>query len=113
MEPIYFLSIALMIVVAIAASAQQAASDVASSDFDLAQILLYIQKRDTSIAEWVEKYRQAEHESDAKKNEALTRLVAALNRSAAASEASVRAPEFDQKLKCFARCLWEGRHGSF
>ena len=93
-----------MILVAIAVSDQQAASAI-NGDSELVQILLYIQERDRSIAEWVEQDRlveqeadakkneaereadekknEAAREADAKKNEALAGLVAALNRSAA------------------------------
>lgn len=102
MKLIYVFSIAFMILVAVAVSDQQAGD----------------QERDTSVAEWMEQYRvaeqeadakkneaereknegkreknEAEREADAKKNEALAGLVAALNRSAAVSEASARASE--------------------
>lgn len=52
-----------MKILTIATSAQQAASSVVIIGSDLPQILLYIQARDRSVAEWVEYYRQAEHET--------------------------------------------------
>jgi len=103
MKLICILSIALITLTAIAVSDQQAASTI-NGDSELLQIPQYIQERDRSVAEWVEQYRlaeqeadakknEAEREADAKKNEALAGLVAALNRSAAAGEASARASE--------------------